>query len=116
MSLPFPPLRFAATCHAPAHPAPDHPGAAAGDPYLATLVPRMTGPVAPPLPDDARQIVPDGVLRRLAQGDPAFDRGEVPADMQAEIAMLLPDIAMELLARRAHADLAATARRQACKR
>lgn len=70
------------------------------DPYLTTL---REAEITAARPLTPCEMVTDDLLRRLAAGDPAFDRGEVPADMQAELAMLLPDIAGELLAHRAGA-------------
>lgn len=51
-----------------------------------------------------REMIPDATLRRWAAGEPEAACGEISADLQRELAMLLPDLCGELLARRALAD------------
>lgn len=53
-----------------------------------------------PVPLNAREMIPDATLRRWMRGEPDMQRGELSADLQGEMALLLQDLAGELLARR----------------
>ena len=46
-------------------------------------------------------LITNDTLRRLARGESTFWRGEISAELQAMLCMILPDLAGELLARRA---------------
>lgn len=84
------------------------------DPYPGAIAACLAANAGWTEPLDCREIVTDDTLRRFARGDTEFVRGVIPEDLAAEIAMLLPDIAGELLARRRGADLdAARQERQA---
>lgn len=61
------------------------------------------GSVGPLSPSEA---VPDQILRDLAHGDPARQRGMLSAEDQAILSMILPDICGELLAYRRAAQVA----------
>lgn len=54
-------------------------------------------------PLSAAEMVPNTVLRELAQGDPQRQMGELSAEHQAMLSMYLPEICGELLAYRAAA-------------
>jgi hypothetical protein len=58
------------------------------------------------LPLDCREMIPDETLRRFANPAGQMIAGELCPDLAREIAMLLPDLAGELLARRLMADAA----------
>ncbi|GAA5073613.1 hypothetical protein N0B44_15730 [Roseibacterium beibuensis] len=79
----------------PVSPAPDP---AQADPYLARLAPHLA-------PVTTREIVSDDMLRRYVQGAPEIQRGDLPPEWQGELATVLQDIAGELLAHRALADV-----------
>lgn len=67
------------------------------DPRLAGIAAAMhPGPV----PLDAREMIPDATLRRWMRGEPEFQRGEIPADLQRELTVLLADLCGEMLSRR----------------
>ncbi len=53
------------------------------------------------LPLNPRETVTDETLRMLAKGEPDWYRGQISDEYQALLAMLLPDICGELIARRA---------------
>lgn len=70
--------------------------------------PRLIAAMTTP-PDDCRVMIPDATLRRLARPTPEMILGELSPELAGELAMILPDLASELLARRLMED-AATAR------
>ena len=47
------------------------------------------------------ELVTDDMLRNLARGEPDWSRGVLSDEVQAQLAMILPDLCGELLARRA---------------
>lgn len=71
------------------------------DPYPGTLARALHLPQAPL---DCREMIPDATLRRWAAGEPEAIVGEISAELQQELAMLLPDLCGELLGRRALAE------------
>jgi len=84
------------------------------DPYPGAIAACLAANAGWTEPLGCREIVTDDTLRRFARGDADFARGVIEGELAAEIAMLLPDIAGELLARRRGADLdAARAARHA---
>ena len=67
------------------------------DPRLAEIA-AATHPG--PVPVDARVMIPDGTIRRLARLWPEAQLGEIPEEVQIELCTILPDVMGELLARR----------------
>ena len=68
------------------------------------------------LPEGCRVMIPDATLRRMARPTPEMILGELSAELTAELAMILPDLAAELLAWRLMEDAAdARASRRAAK-
>lgn len=72
------------------------------DPYLAAAA-RGRGVRQVPL--SMREMIPDATLRRWSEGEAEAQVGEISPELQQELAMLLPDLCLELLAHRALADL-----------
>ncbi len=68
--------------------------------------PKTLSGITPATPLTPREMVSDDMLRRLARDTPERAYGEISADDQRELAMILPDICAELLARRAAAKCA----------
>lgn len=62
-------------------------------------VANIAGPIPAPL--SPREMVTDQTLRDLARGGDERGYGEISIEDQAVLAMILPDICGELLARRA---------------
>lgn len=54
-----------------------------------------------PTPPATAPVISDELLARLATPEPGYERGEISADTQAMLVLALPEIARELLARRA---------------
>jgi hypothetical protein len=89
----------------PTRPRPQPTPEVAADPYPGQVAARLAASMGWTEPLGLRESVPDDFLRRLARGDAELACGQIPEELGAELAMLLPDMAGELLARRAAADL-----------
>lgn len=78
---------------------------------MNTLTPfdraRRLAAARPEPPFNAREIVTDELLRTLARQTPERDAGQLSETDQAILAVILPDICGELLARRLAEDAAA---------